>query len=103
MIFICGGDESTCKNRKTIEEYFKKHLPKFLTFRAENAWEIFSKDKKENVLALEEWLADFSDVVIVLVESYGTAAELGAFALSNTLRIKLLPIVDIKWLWCMKG
>jgi len=69
----------------------------------ENAWEIFSKDKKENVLALEEWLADFSDVVIVLVESYGTAAELGAFALSNTLRIKLLPIVDIKWLWCMKG
>lgn len=97
VIFICGGSESNCKNRNSIETYFQKHLPKFLTFRAEKAWEVISKDEKENVLALEEWLADFSDVIIILVESFGTAAELGAFALSSPLREKLLPILDISY------
>jgi len=94
VIFICGGNEKLCPNRSIIEEYFQKHLPKILTFRAEDAWEIISQDKNANALSLEEWLADFSDVVVILVESFGTVAELGAFSLSNTLRRKLLPILD---------
>lgn len=94
VIFICGGDENHYKNRGVIEEYFQKHLPKSLTFRAEDAWEIISQDKNANALLLEEWLADFSDVVIILIESFGTVAELGAFSLSPALRKKLLPILD---------
>lgn len=97
VIFICGGDENYCKNRRIIEEYFQKHLPKLLTFRAEDAWEVISQDKNANALALEEWLADFSDIVIIIVESFGTVAELGAFSLSNTLRKKLLPILDVSY------
>jgi hypothetical protein len=94
VIFICGGSEKICPNRNIIEEYFQKHLPHILTFRAEDAWEIISQDKSANALSLEEWLADFSDVVIILVESFGTVAELGAFSLSPNLRRKLLPILD---------
>jgi hypothetical protein len=94
VIFICGGDEKKFKNRKIIEGYFQKHIKNSITFRAENAWKIISQDKSTNALSLEEWLADFSDVVIILVESFGTVAELGAFSLSNTLRKKLLPILD---------
>lgn len=94
VIFICGGNEEHCPNRSIIEEYFQKHLPKILTFRAEDAWKIISQDQNVNALSLEEWLADFSDVVVILVESFGTVAELGAFSLSNTLRKKLLPILD---------
>ncbi|HCH6234129.1 retron St85 family effector protein [Vibrio parahaemolyticus] len=100
ILFICGGDPKDCNNREVIECYLDKHAPNLMTFRAENAWEIISsnqsqnKDGSINALRLEEWLADFSDAVIILVESYGTVAELGAFSISSRLRSKLLPILD---------
>lgn len=97
ILFICGGEEKTCSNRGILEHYIKRHHKEYLTFRAELAWEVISNSKTSknvNALALEEWLADFSDIVIILVESYGTVAELGAFSLSNGLRKKLLPILD---------
>lgn len=101
ILFICGGDEKFCKNRTIIERYFSKHQKLYLTFRAEYAWGVISKesakDKSVNALSLEEWLADFSDIVIILVESFGTVAELGAFSLSQPLRKKLLPILDKKY------
>lgn len=95
IIFICGGDPLHCFNREKIEKYINKHSENLLTFRAEYAWDtIVSSDKKMNALSLEDWLAEFSDAVLILVESFGTAAELGAFAMSNSLRKKLLPILD---------
>lgn len=94
IVFICGGDEAYHPNRKVLESYFRSHLKKFLTFRAEDAWNVISKKPGENSLAHEEWLAGFSDVVIILVESFGTAAELGAFSISEPLRKKLLPILN---------
>lgn len=98
ILFICGGDEEHHKNRSKIEKYIKNHHPLFLTFRAEYAWDVISKkaaqDKSVNALSLEEWLADFSDIVVILVESFGTVAELGAFSLSPPLRKKLLPVLD---------
>ncbi|HBY1514244.1 TPA: retron St85 family effector protein [Klebsiella aerogenes] len=102
ILFICGGEESSCGNRGILEKYITKHHKEYLTFRAELAWEVISHSKFEsnkvvNALALEEWLADFSDIVIILVESYGTVAELGAFSLSDGLRKKLLPILDKKY------
>ncbi|CAI2135592.1 MULTISPECIES: retron St85 family effector protein [Serratia] len=100
ILFICGGEEKSCKNRGILENYIKKHHKEYLTFRAELAWDVISNSensKNVNALALEEWLADFSDIVIILVESYGTVAELGAFSLSNGLRKKLLPILDKKF------
>lgn len=99
IIFICGGDEKYCLNRSRLEKHFSIHFPLYLTFRAEYAWDMISKEanKGVNALELEEWLADFSDVVIILVESFGTVAELGAFSLSEALRKKLLPILDAKY------
>lgn len=104
MIFICGGDPEYNPNRGIIEAYLDKHEPDFMTFRAEYAWAIISSgevsqndDGSVNALELEEWLADFSDAVIILVESYGTVAELGAFSISSRLREKLLPILDQKF------
>lgn len=99
IVFICGGDEKYHSSRTLIEEYFIRKLPKYLTFRAENVWNIIqSRIKETNALELEEWLADFSDSVIILVESFGTAAELGAFSLNQKLRKKLLPILDYRYM-----
>ncbi|PLC55975.1 retron St85 family effector protein [Photobacterium carnosum] len=98
IAFICGGDPRYCKNREKIENYIINHADTVMTFRAEYAWETIMNTKKNvNALKLEEWLADFSDVVIILVESFGTVAELGAFSISPKLRRKLLPILDKKY------
>lgn len=95
IVFICGGDPKNFPNRSKMENYIKKHSKNNLTFRAEYAWETIVESKKSiNALALEDWLADFSDVVIILVESFGTVAELGAFSMGPHLRRKLLPILD---------
>jgi hypothetical protein len=47
---------------------------------------------------MEEALAELADVVLLVVESPGTFAELGAFAISEPLRRKLLPILDARHL-----
>ena len=46
---------------------------------------------------MEAKLAGLSDIVIIIVESPGTLAELGAFSLSDPLRKKLLPLLDKKY------
>jgi hypothetical protein len=46
---------------------------------------------------MERDLAALADLVVVIVESPGTFTELGAFSLSEELRKKLLPIVDIEY------
>ena len=102
ILFICGGDPRYCHNREKIESYLAKHHTDLIFFRAENAWKAISIEaskstNKVNALDLEKWLAEFSDAVIILVESFGTVAELGAFSISGPLRKKLLPIVSEKF------
>lgn len=46
---------------------------------------------------MEGQLAELSDIVIIIVESAGTFAELGAFSNHPTLRRTLLPIVDARY------
>jgi len=50
-----------------------------------------------SALKMERDLAALADLVLVIVESPGTFAELGAFSLSDDLRKKLLPIVGIEY------
>jgi hypothetical protein len=52
---------------------------------------------KLGALKMESDLAALADLVIIIVESPGTFAELGAFSNSDPLRRKLLPIVDIQY------
>jgi hypothetical protein len=67
-------------------------------FYAERVWDVIKQaDPSRNLLQVEERLADLSDVVVVIVESPGTFAELGAFAISQPLRKKLLPILEAEY------
>lgn len=52
---------------------------------------------ERSALEMEADLANLADLVIIVVESPGTFAELGAFSLSDPLRVKLLPLVDKKY------
>lgn len=91
VIFLCGGYQST--RRKTLDTYLRKRHS-FLLFKAEDVWGTVSHQPNANALEMERQLAALSDMVIVIVESAGTIAELGAFALTKELRSRLLPILS---------
>ncbi|MEX2138227.1 MAG: retron St85 family effector protein [Pirellulales bacterium] len=93
VVFLCGGLASP--RRDTLNAYFQRHIPDCLVFYAEAAWAVIaSLTTSTNALAVEEKLADLADIVVIIVESPGTFAEVGAFAMSERLRAKLLPILD---------
>lgn len=92
IILICGAANSARRSRLT--EYISKSFPNIIIFRAEDVWNFVSANSDKNALEMEDYLASLSDVVIILVESAGTLTELGAFSMSDSLRLKLLPILD---------
>lgn len=81
-----------------MRAYLLKHVPELLgVFYAERVWEhISAHESQMTALQMEAELAKLADMVIVIVESPGTFAELGAFSLSDDLRAKMLAIVDSK-------
>lgn len=95
VVFICGKYRS--KRRAFLKEYIERHLDSYFVFYAEDVWKFMSEHEGQNALLMERDLAQLSDVVIVIVESPGTFAELGAFSLLDELREKLLPILDSKF------
>lgn len=95
VLFLCGGADSS--RRDSLRDYLRKHKPWISLFYAERAWDLLSSQEGLSALKMERDLATLADLVVVIVESPGTYAELGAFSLSDELRKKLLPIVDKKY------
>ena len=95
VVFICGGLNSKPRNR--LRDYLRKQKPELQIFYAERVWELISSDPGLGALKMESDLAALSDMVVIIVESAGTFAELGAFSHVEALRKKLLPIVDIAY------
>jgi hypothetical protein len=93
VVFLCGGYQS--QRRDDLNAYFQRHIQNALVFYAETVWAVIAASATSaNALKVEERLADLADIVVVIVESPGTFAEVGAFAISDPLRKKLLPILD---------
>ena len=95
VLFLCGGAGSA--RREALRDYLHKHKPWIGTFYAERVWDLLASQTELSALEMERDLAALADLVLVIVESPGTFTELGAFSLSDQLRKKLLPIVDIKF------
>lgn len=95
IVFICGGNGSQRRDR--LNEYLQR-FSAWLTFYAEDVFQALTKfEPNANALQIESDLAELADATIIIAESPGTFAELGAFALSEELRSKLLPIVESKF------
>jgi hypothetical protein len=92
VVFLCGGFES--RPRDNLRDYLHLKYPNLGIFYAERVWEVIASNPGLGALKMESDLAALSDLVIIIVESPGTFAELGAFSLVDPLRRKLLPIVD---------
>jgi hypothetical protein len=80
-----------------LAAYLRRRTPDIKLFYAEPVWEILADRQILGALALESELAKLADLVIIIVESPGTFAELGAFSNTDDLRAKLLAIVDDKF------
>jgi hypothetical protein len=94
IVFLCGGRDSLPRTR--LRAYLRKYLG-VKVFFAEPVWELIARDRSLGALQMEAELAELANVVIIIAESPGTFAELGAFSLSSALRPKLLPIIDAKY------
>ena len=95
VVFLCGGNPSP--TRDALRAYLERHSKQVVPFYAEAVWAVLAaRATASNALEMEEKLAALADIVMVVVESPGTFAEIGAFAMSPGLRKKLLPILDQK-------
>ncbi len=93
FVFLCGKDINLDDggNRKLITELYSNSRKDLISVYSEELFKIFDLNMVD-LLSFEELLAELSDGIILFVESYGTACELGAFAMREELLDKLLVI-----------
>ncbi len=99
FMFLCGGVISKSADAKpeNLRDYLcrvrplKLHHPIIL---AEGAVELYRKTHYHDLISFEEDLARIASVVLVIVESPGSFAELGAFASNDTIRKALKVIIQ---------
>jgi len=96
FVFLCGKslDEPGCA-RKTLLDYGRRHITWCKFFLAEDAIDALRESgTTPDLLTIEGYLADYADSILIILESDGAKAELGAFAHRNDLSRKTLVIND---------
>lgn len=100
FVFLCGANktpEEISERRKALIEFSKAKLPHTHFFLAEKMF-LTLKDEghKGNILDVESQISDFSDYILIILESPSAFTELGAFS-HETLREKLVVINNLKF------
>lgn len=87
FVFLCGEkyDENKQTNRKLVQDFFEQHRKDIICVYSEKLWETFNKVGEIELLSFEEFLAELSDGIVLFLESFGTACELGAFSMRDKL------------------
>lgn len=105
LIFLCGGpieaaDGAEPSLRALLYKHLKAHEPKLfrrvLLAEQANKWAKAGKHY-DHLLQLEGDLAHLSAVILLLVESAGSIAELGAFSYDPILFEKLIAVLEYKY------
>lgn len=101
FVFLCGAAlderEYSKSNRGIIDKFIRTRTEDIFIVLSEKLWED-EFNSSIDLLTFEEFLAEISDCIILLVESPGSFCELGAFAYADTLfSDKLLVVVDNKY------
>ena len=101
FVFLCGKNIELEKyeksNRGTIQKFLASRSKNIFFVLSEKLWED-NFDSNIDLLTFEDFLAEVSDSIILLVESPGSFCELGAFSYADKLfNDKLLIIIDEKY------
>lgn len=99
VIFVCGAMTKPDKpsNRDMFIRYAQKHFMNFQFFKAEDVFSALQERYYSDLLSLEDTLAEFSDCIIIILESEGAFAELGAFTIKDDLANIVLIINDVRF------
>lgn len=99
FLFLCGRDISITgiSNRNLITMFYNRApFTNIHCILAEDLWP--KENKKEiDLLTFEDFLAEISDGIVLFVESFGTACELGAFSMKENLIKKMIVFIDEKY------
>jgi len=99
IVFVCGARlDASVSGRRDFLKYARKHFPWCHFFLAEKAFDATRRaPEREGVdlLTLEGYLAESADAIIIIVESDGAKAELGAFAHDDSIAAITLAINDV--------
>ncbi len=97
-VFLCGADiTQKDKIRYKIAEALKWRFWADIIYPEDIFDELLYSSKTKDLLSLEGLLADSVDAIVLIPESPGSFAELGAFANDELLRSKLICVVDKKY------
>lgn len=100
-MFLCGADISMKdKLRYKVANEFKNFWNSYwyeIIYPEDIFDELLYSSKSKDLLSLENLLADSVDVILMIPESPGSFAELGAFANNKKLRAKIVCIIDQKY------
>jgi hypothetical protein len=101
-IFLCGkdiNDKSSIRYRiaQALTNSFWYSGNYDLIYPEDIFDELLYSSTSTDLLSLENLLADSVDAVVVIPESAGSFAELGAFANNEKLREKMICVIDVKY------
>ena len=97
-VFLCGADvKDLSKVRAKIASVFKLY-PRFELLYPEDLFDdLLSGQGDHSLLELENILADSVDAIVIIPESPGSFAELGAFSNNQKLAEKIVCVSDKKF------
>lgn len=98
-IFLCGADISQKDKMrfKIAEALADWRFFNDIIYPEDIFDELLYSSKTKDLLSLEALLADSVDAIVLIPESPGSFAELGAFANDEKLRKKLICVIDKKY------
>ena len=102
ILFICGGKYDLKEPHPlSLRDAFLRFchdrpLDAFEKLIAEDLNAFFPRGTYSDILKFEADLAQICDIVVVFSESYGSAAELGAFSMEREIASRLLVVIDDK-------
>ncbi|MBN7806457.1 retron St85 family effector protein [Agrobacterium rosae] len=100
LLFLCGGPIDTAAIKPpSLREAFtrvlhQKPFKKYTMLLAEQLNAFFPKGNYKDILTFEAHIAQISELIVLFSESFGSAAELGAFSMVPDIAHRLLVVID---------
>ena len=96
LIFVCGGTDGDCMRSRFLK-FAEKELSNCHIFLAESALEALVSEPGagcHDLTAIENFIGEIADAIVLFPESPGSCAELGYFSKTPKLAQKSLVISD---------
>ena len=100
LLFLCGGPINIkALKPPSLREAFtrvlhEKPFKKYTMLLAEQLNAFFPKGNYQDILTFEAHIAQISELIVLFSESFGSAAELGAFSMVPDISHRLLVVID---------